>query len=88
MFKLFVSAACIGLASAFNPGATLSMDFDTLTQAKDVFFSYMLKAGNEAKMEKIIFPEGFANKNFFHVSVESKKMQMTAGKDNSVTIAV
>ena len=49
MKKILLTVAVLAMqtARAFNNGATMSLSFDVLSQAKDVYFGYIIDAANK-----------------------------------------
>lgn len=75
------------LVSAFDAGAVAALDFSIFTQAKDVYFSYIMEAINDSKIPDISFKGGYLNGNTFHATEPSEGVVISANDDNSVTLA-
>ena len=78
----------IGVARAFNNGATLSLDFGVLSQAKDVYFSYIIEALNNAQLPNIQFLNGHIGSNFFRVNLAPKNVNIQPSDSNSIILSV
>ena len=62
-------ALAIGVVGAFNNGASLSLDFGVMSQAKDVYFSYVIDALNTVELPNLEFSNGHISSNSFHVNL-------------------
>ena len=54
----FILATLVAATSAFNPGGTLSVDFNTLGEAKTTYFDYVLNGINKIEIPDISFGSG------------------------------
>jgi len=67
MIKLFYLSllSLISTSLAFNPGATGSLAFSTLQEAKDTYMATILKVVNKIKLPTIKIPNGSLSSNSF-----------------------
>ena len=52
---LLVIMYCIYSIAAINPGASASLDIDTIEQAQSVYFDFIMNAVNNAPISDISF---------------------------------
>merc|ERR1712166_434313 len=86
VLKYILAALCTS-ARAFNPGATASIDFPVLQEAKSNYFDFVLNLINQVKIPDINFDGGHLDSNKFHVNESSNSFKFGAGKKNSVVIS-
>ena len=60
-----VLAAYLAPCSAFNPGATASLAFSTLQEAKDTYMATTLQVVNKLQLPEIDIPNGSLKDNAF-----------------------
>ena len=65
--KLLISLSLLTLISAFNPGATASLAFSTLQEAKDTYMATILQVVNKIELPEIDIPNGSLKNNSFQV---------------------
>ena len=78
MIKIF--ANLLVLASAFDPGADLSLDIDVVEQGKDVYWNYVMNILKNTKIPDTSFHGGYINDNTFTVTEAADQVSIT---DNS-----
>jgi hypothetical protein len=61
-----VSVFCI------NPGASASLDMDTIKKAQDVYFDFIMNALNNAPIDDISFSQGYIHSNSIYADDISK----------------
>jgi hypothetical protein len=81
-------ALAIGVVGAFNNGAGLSLDFGAMSQAKDVYFSYVIDALNSIQLPNLEFNNGHVSKNSFHVNLAPKGVKIEPSDSNSIILSV
>ena len=86
MLKFVVLA--IGVVGAFNNGASLSLDFGVMSQAKDVYFGYVIDALNTVQLPNLEFGNGHISSNSFHVNLAPKGVKIEPSDSNSVILSV
>ena len=69
--KLVLLTFLVSVTTAFDAGITAALDFATITQAKDVYFSIIIEALNAAGIPDIEFKGGYIHGNTFHVDTKS-----------------
>ena len=72
-------AALLSAVSSFNPGGTLSVEYDTLSEAKTTYFDYVLNGINQVKIPDIKFDIGSISQNQFKILEESQDVTVVPG---------
>ena len=85
--KLFC-LTLLSMVAAFNPGATGSLAFSTLEEAKDTYMATVLKVVNGIKLPEIKIPSGSLQNNTFQVMDTPSDDFFRASANNSVYISV
>jgi len=81
--------ASIVPTNAFNPGGTMSIDLNTLREAKNVYFNYIINLLNtKVHIPNISFDHGHIENNSFHVSDSSSGVTLNADSGNIVQLNV
>ena len=78
----------ISPSSAFNPGATASLAFSTVEEAKDTYMATILKVVNKIKLPEIKIPNGSLKENAFQVMDTPQDDVLKAAANNSIHISV
>lgn len=80
----------LGLVSAFNPGATGSLDFGVAKQAKNVWFSKVVEIINGVKIPNVDIPKhGWLRTNTFHLDVTANQVDLNpVAASNAVKFTV
>lgn len=74
--------------SAFNPGGTFSIDFGTITEAKNTYFAFILNLVNKISIPNIGFHNGYISNNSFHISDSSSQVSLTPIGNDELQIAI
>lgn len=83
-----IIATLIASVCAFNPGGTLSLDFNTIREAKNVYLDYVLNEVNKVTFPDIPFSAGHLNNNTFHINDAAEYVTLTPLDDNVLKISV
>ena len=76
----------IGLSQAFNPGATASLAFSTVQEAKDAYMATILNIVNTIVMPDIQIPNGSLEGNSFHINDAPQDDVFSSMPNNSILI--
>lgn len=78
----------INLISAFNPGLTASLDWNTLASAKDTFMDKILDIVNSQTIPNLNFTNGSVKGNKFHISEYKENVKMVPNQNGDITLEV
>ena len=77
------------LASAFDPGAELSLDIGVVEQGKDVYWNYVMNILKNTKIPDIDFHGGYIHSNHFTVTEAADQVSITDdSKLNGIKLSI
>ena len=85
---LGILATSLAPCSAFNPGATASLAFSTLEEAKDTYMATILQVVNKLQLPEIDIPNGSLQDNAFQIADSPTDDILRAATNNSIQITV